>query len=708
MSRGRAPPTAPWYRQHEQEMEDSQEDGEALRLVEKARAIEARDHAESYTRALKYCDYALSQNPTCAEALMLAIELRLRYKFIMNPTEIIQALKKVTSHKSEGAKARYLLALVLLANGKTEYADKHLGKLGFVWRLNASVFTETSSSGTTMQEKVFYMDKLVPEEVLASIATQFGPDAPYWSAHRYGETGYFSHSFDLRAAPTIGAEALIANHIYPFLRKAILEPRGLVEKVRYAEWWVHRRDAMSGHQLHWDTDEHRLKTGRGLHHPIYSTVFYVEAGAGTPTLIMDRTYANAEDLASTQGWLVHPDENRLVVFDGQLLHGVVPRVGGASNGLTRLTFMVGFWGEDVARLPCNMSMPSANMLAPPPGVDSQWRKKMESWPTCAALEHRASPNMKSPPQFANVWKKIPQKISGSSQSKQEEDVTEFSGDFFLRNPTQLSKGIKFYVDPSFEVLKDLVTQAMDITDEQMEFLANSLVLRWDFRSPDGTYLYDEFMASLSNTSRGACALAKVLHGGGANEGTGNFRCINSSTAAGAAVLWNLAKRGFCVDPERDAAVWKTVGDLFEDFIAKAEKNPETLQGAEQGELLAGAMAYSPFRAPLIPQILRRLLLHVGEPLWAVDEGDEDGEVETEDWLEDDEEDELNGVSNHAEELREAIRHATSCKDLEESVQVDEALDTLSAEHAKSARDLLFIEAPIFSDVLLKFGQSLYD
>jgi hypothetical protein len=34
-----------------------------------------------------------------------------------------------------------------------------------------------------------------------------------------------------------------------------------------AEWWLHSRPHTSGHQLHFDTDEQRLRRGQGVHCP---------------------------------------------------------------------------------------------------------------------------------------------------------------------------------------------------------------------------------------------------------------------------------------------------------------------------------------------------------------------------------------------------------------------------------------------------------
>lgn len=60
-----------------------------------------------------------------------------------------------------------------------------------------------------------------------------------------------------------------------------------------AEWWAHRRPHPSGHQLHFDTDEARLRSGQGLHTPIVSTVTYLSRrrDVGGPTVVFDHPAA---------------------------------------------------------------------------------------------------------------------------------------------------------------------------------------------------------------------------------------------------------------------------------------------------------------------------------------------------------------------------------------------------------------------------------
>jgi hypothetical protein len=105
------------------------------------------------------------------------------------------------------------------------------------------------------------------------------------------------------------------------------------------------------------------QTWSQVRHPIVSCVLFLTSGhVGGPTLVTpqlrtDRTLAN-------HGWLVHPTVNRLTVFNGSVLHGVIPGHGvleapagryasqesstrscSAVVPAFRVTFMVAFWDD---------------------------------------------------------------------------------------------------------------------------------------------------------------------------------------------------------------------------------------------------------------------------------------------------------------------------------------------------------------------------
>jgi hypothetical protein len=74
---------------------------------------------------------------------------------------------------------------------------------------------------------------------------------------------------------------------------------------------------------------------------LLSSVLYLKGNCGGPTVVTNQSLGG--NLAD-KGWLVHPKENRLAVFDAGYLHGVVPGKGPTRNvNDRRVTFMIGFW-----------------------------------------------------------------------------------------------------------------------------------------------------------------------------------------------------------------------------------------------------------------------------------------------------------------------------------------------------------------------------
>ena len=126
--------------------------------------------------------------------------------------------------------------------------------------------------------------------------------------------------------------------------------------------------------MHFDSDETRLRNGGNPQHPIVSCIIYL-SDAGGPTLVTDQTL-NSE-LAS-QGVMVHPTRNRLVVFDARYLHGVIPGVGICPlYEDRRLSFMVGFWRKLDAK---DLGTNQFGAGQPYPRTDSNftWHRTLQS------------------------------------------------------------------------------------------------------------------------------------------------------------------------------------------------------------------------------------------------------------------------------------------------------------------------------------------
>lgn len=108
------------------------------------------------------------------------------------------------------------------------------------------------------------------------------------------------------------------QHIWIVASKAMPS----VKKAKYVEWWAHSRSHCYGHQIHYDSIPGEKK---GIpKHPIISTITFLTAECGGPTLITDQTIENKK---TTKGWVVYPKKNRLICFNGNALHLVLPGAG---------------------------------------------------------------------------------------------------------------------------------------------------------------------------------------------------------------------------------------------------------------------------------------------------------------------------------------------------------------------------------------------
>ena len=130
-----------------------------------------------------------------------------------------------------------------------------------------------------------------------------------------------------------------------------------------------------------------------VRHPAVSCVFYVSGDGTSPTVVTNESVHGDKD--ATTAYRCDPSENRLLMFPGDLLHGVIPaRPIPSSNA--RITLMLGFWPRDMP--PATTGMPTRlehlgpNMLTPLPGSRQaqsklRWRRKIHNlhtnprWPT---------------------------------------------------------------------------------------------------------------------------------------------------------------------------------------------------------------------------------------------------------------------------------------------------------------------------------------
>ena len=278
--------------------------------------------------------------------------------------------------------AKYELALLCSQLGNQIEADRHLTSLGFTLKLTNSIFTPRvrileSTIRRSELDPVVTFDNALPATLLRPLLAAFSPSSVFWSEHAYPTKDFFS--YNIRNDDKESLMKQVSDHVRPLLESHFINMK-IASSSCSVEWWCHRRDKEStfAHQLHFDLDENALKdykikarrnkvdrkfttnlrrdkggSVRDDLHPLVSAVLYLRGVNGAPTLVTDQTL-DADSVAS-QAWLCHPAENRLLAFDGKLLHGVVPFLPTTSasdspdiddTGRYRITIMMGWWAKN--------------------------------------------------------------------------------------------------------------------------------------------------------------------------------------------------------------------------------------------------------------------------------------------------------------------------------------------------------------------------
>lgn len=99
-----------------------------------------------------------------------------------------------------------------------------------------------------------------------------------------------------------------------------------------------------------------------MRNPICSCVLYLSQ-LGGPTVVTDQVLTDKH--LAQRGWSVLPSENQVCVFDGRLMHFVLPGRGFVPNAATacRTTIMIAFW-EALTTRPYVPGAPGASQLFP--------------------------------------------------------------------------------------------------------------------------------------------------------------------------------------------------------------------------------------------------------------------------------------------------------------------------------------------------------
>jgi hypothetical protein len=329
--------------------------------------------------------------------------------------------------------ARQRLLLLLCQAGRDDEAIKLMRKASFLARLSPGVLNystephaeENNVSPTTGAQgdevpPLLVLDHAVPQRVLADLDRCFtAVDAAYWTYHGYTvepPTPYFSYAVPIEACQLPGSLGPLGALVRCTLT-ALAKFKGVeaAAKVKFAELWAHNRPHPSGHQMHFDSDdEGRL----GIRNPVVSSVVYLTSGTGGPTVVTDQKLTDTS--LARRGWAALPRRGRLVVFDGSVLHGVVPGKGlppplpgdedeSARDGIAaasprRVTVMLALWEELRART--DPGFGSSRPL--PPIGTSEWVELLtRPYASGDAEKHEAqqepAPSVAIPSLIEPVW-----------------------------------------------------------------------------------------------------------------------------------------------------------------------------------------------------------------------------------------------------------------------------------------------------------------
>jgi hypothetical protein len=301
---------------------------------------------------------------------------------------------------AEARDARSRLALLYCQEGRDADAAAHMALLGARYRLARGVLRypllpdEGALGGCDVAHAE---DGALPPSMLAHLRAALAPDAPFWAAHAYHApaTGYFSFVHPLQAAPSCAFEQVLAAVV----ARAVAWRPQLAGRATAVEWWAHCRPHASGHQLHFDSDDEGAGP-RGPRHPLVSTVLFLspDGRVGGPTLVTPQRRAPDAALAPA-GWLLHPAGGRLGMFDGGVLHGVLPGRGPSpAPGGRRVTLMVALWDAIDTRPPPSDGAPGAARAFPQHGGGDvpPWAAALAGgapraeWAPAAAAAHAAA------------------------------------------------------------------------------------------------------------------------------------------------------------------------------------------------------------------------------------------------------------------------------------------------------------------------------
>ncbi|RHY26410.1 hypothetical protein DYB32_007637 [Aphanomyces invadans] len=486
--------------------------------------------------------------------------------------------------------AKYTLAMLHLCTGNPSAADTLLASIGMHYRLHECAFLSHGADlavadPSEVARHVQVVDAPVVDAVHAHFAFKFDHiTSPFWREHRYGEpdVGYFSYAFRdcTTSVPSNCVEAWIQEHLLPYVRAAFPDK---ADAIAHAEWWVHSRDQISGHQLHYDTDESRLTQEHSLNYPLVSTVWYIAPGqSGAPTLITDKTFG--QDASVSKGYLVFPQTNRLAMFDGSLLHGVVPHFQRNDDETGhRLTLMVGFWNKDVASSAFNAKHLTANMRLPAGKSTLEWPAYLEEMPPASS----PSPSKATPVPVHAIDGPLWVEISHASDGENAAVVVDSSllvGKYFIPDLETLDADIAGLLsEPSAEDHAWLVKHVQDDDDHPRLAQILCVLHTWMRRGGEYADTAGDFVLELTAHCAAAARNLRRSKTWASLVATSlKDEHAEASTETLAAIAWNVLKRPSLNPNYTD---WFHTDDMVEALMAAAERDDDCVG------MVCGALAY---------------------------------------------------------------------------------------------------------------------
>lgn len=345
-----------------------------------------RNQQGQYRDALKTYQEGLALIPEDA-SLFFAVAQLLRLnatslKEIQSAEEYLRkTLVAQEKHPQEELSVRAVkqdLAMILCQLGRDDEAREILISLNYLYRLSRSVlcYRRDVESKESNGGHCTVVDQTLPPKLLEAMQHAFSPKSTFWREHNYPRSGYFSYLHSLTEPPSNSMDQLVQ-----YLHKVAMAHFPQAKNARFAEWWAHTRPHGAGHQMHFDSDDE----GRGgVHNPLVGSIFYLTEGdVGGPTLVTDQQQQHKR--SAEKGWLVFPKLNRFAMFQGDLLHCVIP--GRLGEGIPpppqdgrRATFMVAFWDTVRPQMQLNGAPGASQMFPKANTTKAEWPSLFRSLP----------------------------------------------------------------------------------------------------------------------------------------------------------------------------------------------------------------------------------------------------------------------------------------------------------------------------------------